>query len=300
MLAATIVVLCIALVIITAKWLLLRREVATLARDIGQIVPGETNRQLRVATQDAQVAALANAVNRLYDEVDQICAQQTRAGDELRQNMADISHDLRTPLTSILGYLGLLGKDDNSPAQQQEYLRIATEKAEALRHMVDSLFELARLEAGAYHLQQVKLDAVELLAQEIAACYVPFSATGQQPEIELAPTLPILADKLALQRVFANLLQNILRHGESGIRICAEEQAGRAVFSFANRAPQLVGSNVGRLFERSYTGDVSRGNKNTGLGLAITREFTHQMGGEIDARMEGDLLVVTLHWPLAG
>lgn len=298
MLVLAIVLLSAALAVVLVKWLLLRREVSAMARSVKSISAQNTNRQLRVATQDRQIAQLANAVNELYEDVDRICAEQMQAGDELRQNMADISHDLRTPLTSILGYLGLLAKPDNTPAQQKEYLAVATEKAEALRRMVDALFELARLEAGAYHFTLEKLDGADVLVQEIAACYGPFAETGQAPDIDL-PDVPLylLADRLALQRVFANLLQNILRHGGTNVRIAAAKSEGRAVFIFCNKAPNLVPKDIEHLFERSYTGDKTRGDKNTGLGLSITREFTRQMGGEIAAELKDGNLRITLAWP---
>lgn len=300
MLVAVVVILCIALAAVIAKWLLLRRQVRQMAEDIRHLPPGEGNRRLRVNTQDREMVELANAVNRLYEDVDRVRALQMHTGEELRQNMADISHDLRTPLTAITGYLRLLARADNTPDQRDEYLSIATRKTEALGKMVNSLFELARLETGAYSYNMEVLDAADVLAQEMAAGYASFAAAGKEPDVHLpSGALPIWADRQALQRIFSNMLQNILQHGGDSVQICAVEKQGRAILAFSNEAPNLTQESVAQIFKRSYTGDAVRNNKNTGLGLAIAYQFVQQMGGEIAANLDEGRLSITLSWPLA-
>lgn len=289
--------LAIGLIVAVARYRLLRRELGRMARAMDDIHSQHTGRQLTINTQVPQVAELATQINTLYDDVDAEQAASRAAMDEMRQSMANISHDLRTPLTSILGYLKLLQGGGNAPEQAASYLAIAQRKAQSLNQLVGGLFELARLESGGYVLQQQRLDAGAVLADELAAAYTRMMESGIEPEVSLDDKpLWIIGDKNALGRVFANLIQNMIKHGLAPMQISAQATGGTVVVRFANRVEGLDPEVVDQLFGRFFTNDRMRSGKDTGLGLAIVKALVEQMNGQVEAVLEGDMLAFVLTW----
>lgn len=158
---------------------------------------------------------------------------------------------------------------------------------------------MARLEADSYGFELERLDAATVLSEELAGFYDVFTAAGQQPAIELAAPLWIIGDKSALTRVFANLLQNMAKHGAQDIRVTGGSKDGKTVLTFSNRARELFEDDARQLFQRFFTADRMRSGENTGLGLAIVKEFVEQMKGQISCRLENEILTFTLIWPAA-
>lgn len=294
-----IILLVILLAVAAAKLLLLKKEIAGMAKTITRIRGGQTNERVSVLTGDKDAAALASSVNTLCDSIHNERAANRQALDEMRMSMANISHDLRTPLTSIIGYVKLLDDDSNTPEQRRKYLSVVADKASSLNRLINSLFVLARLEAGSYGFELERLDAATILSEELAGFYEAFTAAGQQPAIELAAPLWIIGDKSALARVFANLLQNLAKHRAQDIRITGDSKDGKIVLEFSNRAKGLSEDDARQLFQRFFTADRMRSGENTGLGLAIVKEFVEQMQGQISCRFENEMLTFTLIWPTA-
>lgn len=293
------IVFAAAFVVVLVRHILLRRELARMADAMAETHDRRDTRQLTIGTQQREVARLAVAINTLYDDVDADRAANRTAIDEVRQSMTNISHDLRTPLTSVLGYLKLLRKEGNAPEQNEHYLDVAYTKAEALNRLVGGLFELARLESGGYTFEPKRLDAAALLAEELAGAYTQLEERGLLPEVELAEGgLFIVGDGDALRRVFANLLQNMVKHGAAPMRVYGGGEDGRAVFRFSNPAPALTQADAAQLFDRFFTADRMRSGKDTGLGLAIVQEFTRQMNGTATAQLADGTLTFTVSFPL--
>ena len=291
----------LAFVVTLARLILLRRELISMAQAMEEIKPQVTNRQLTVGSQQAPLIRLASDINDLYDDIDMLRVEYKTATDDLRHSMAGISHDLRTPLTAVIGYMKLMERDGLSLAEFWRYHGISKNKAQALGDLVDSLFEMTRLENGGYSFEYQMLDASALLAQELAGIYVQFEKLNKMPEVHLPEEpLPIIGDAVAVGRVFANLLRNVMEHGETPFIITGGKNDGKAVFTFSNAAPDLDSGAVSRLFDRFFTSDQMRSQKNTGLGLTLAKEFVVQMDGEIDAVLEHSRLTITVSWPMSG
>lgn len=290
-------VLAIVAITALAKWLLLKREISAIAGTIKRIHGRKTNEKITVLSQDKSIIELANAVNELYRDIAAERSEHNRAATELRKNMADISHDLRTPLTSILGYINLLQKDDVTDEQKLRFFSVLSAKAQSLHYLVDSLFTLTRLETGAFPLEMERVNIQDILSEELAGFYDIFTAGGQEPKIELcAMPIWVVGDKHAFSRVFQNLLQNIVKHRGRDIIISANCKDGIAEFEFSNRAEGLRQDDMQDLFRRFFTADRMRSGENTGLGLAIVKEFVEQTGGTITASLEDGRIVFTLQW----
>ncbi|MDR2931487.1 MAG: HAMP domain-containing histidine kinase [Oscillospiraceae bacterium] len=301
MLELIICLLAVLLAFTTFKWLMLRREVSGMTQTILRIRGRDTNERVTVISQSRRVQALANAVNDLYADIYKERGDYRSAMDDMRQSMANISHDLRTPLTSIIGYVKLLQSGNNSAEQNVRYLDIVSKKAQSLGQLIEGLFTLTRLESGAYPLDMERVDAGDVLAEELAGFYEPLTMRGVEPRIELSQQkLWIIADKAALSRIITNLMQNMVKYGGGDIRITSALSDRDVILTFSNRAEGLEEYDVAQLFQRFFTADRMRSGESTGLGLSIVKELTEQMGGAITVSLDRDVLTFTLIWKSAG
>lgn len=279
---------------------LLIRELRRMEEELQEISGQISNQQLRVEWPAPPLVALANTINTYIQTTQRERRQHLRAMTDTKASMANISHDLRTPLTSILGYIRLAQKEEMDTEARQNYLAIAYEKSVFLHQLVDQLFELARLDAGAVPLQMERLDAGALLAEELASQYSAFGQLGFSLQVELEENnLPVIADAQGVTRVYANLLQNMLRYADGDLRVSAWRQGDQAVLEFCNQTHRLTPEQAEKMFERFYTGDQSRTQRSAGIGLAIARELVTQMGGTITAQMQQEQLCIRVCWPLA-
>ena len=223
------------------------------------------------------------------------CATVTLAApvsdEELKEAVTNISHDLRTPLTAICGYLELLEREDKSEAAAR-YLEYIGERAEAMRRLTEELFCYSVILApeSAPELERGDLRAV--LEKSLAGAYPKLMERGITPEVDM-PDEPVycMMNEAAASRVFGNVLSNAVKYssGDLAVRLTADGTA-----EFANTAPGLDDVQVGRLFERFFTVEAARGS--TGLGLSIARTLMEQMGGTVSARLSGGKLVLRLNF----
>lgn len=296
---AAVVILGIAVIYLIISQILRQRELKRLAGEIEALAGQDSNTHLTVESRDAGIHQIAAAVNRMQQQHKDSAAGYIRMNEAYKQSMADISHDLRTPLTALIGYLKLLKRGGQDEAEQEQYIEISYDKAQSLHRLVNSLFELARLDSGAYQFELQSVDLQELLGQELLSYYPDFMEKGWEPNIEMASgPLMVCADSDAVKRVFGNLIQNALSHGSGGFAVRAGRQGNCAELVFSNEAPQLKADSLDKLFERAYTSDQVRTSRGGGLGLAIVKAFTEQMGGSVAAVLENGRLSLTLRFPL--
>ena len=215
-------VLALALVISSTQRILLKRELARLADAMDENHTGGACRQLTVGIREASIARLAAAINVLYDDIVADRAANRVNLADLRKDMTNISHDLRTPLTSIIGYLKLMQNDSAPDEKHGHYMTVVTQKAQELNSLVGGLFELALLESGGHVFQYRHCDANAILAEELAGLYAQFEKSCVLPEVKLSEgSIWIIGDTGALQRIFSNLLHNMLKHGQSPMMIAS-------------------------------------------------------------------------------
>lgn len=294
-----VILLSVALICMIVNRALMSREIKRMAKEVEAIALESSGRQLAVEMQNTSVVSMASAINELQERHQDTISEYIRQSEEFKQSMADISHDLRTPLTALVGYLKLMQKGELSPEKQKEYIDIASDKADILHYLVTSLFELARLESNTYPFEWQKIDMKEVLAQELATFYPQFLKREQEPEIQMTEEpLWIHGDHMALQRIFNNLLQNALNHGDGDIGITAGVEGSEVLIRISNTAKGLSVENAEQLFQRTYTAEPARSKTGAGLGLAIVKAFTEQMHGTVNAEIMNGRLTITLKLPL--
>ena len=271
----------------------LERDIRTCARQLRAGRP-----RVSMAAPNAAAEELLTAVNALLALREREEGDYRRQEQAIRQQIANVSHDLRTPLTSILGYLQLLEGEGLTAEERREYLSIVQGRARALQSMIVSFYDLSRLEGGEYPLSRERVDLYHVLSQLVAEFYNDF--TDFDMTVELREGLPaVTADPAGVLRVFTNLIRNALEHGRKRMSILLYQEGGEVVSVFANDAPGLTTEDVEHVFDRFFTADKMRTGQSTGLGLAIVKALVERMGHTVSAELEGDLFRVTVRWQTA-
>lgn len=257
-----------------------------------------TNRLLHGTLTNRELEALLCEVNATLTA--------RRAGDiahrrqerALKEQIANISHDLRTPLTSILGYVELMGDAALEPAQREAYRQIVLRRARVLQTLIQSFYDLSRLEAGDYALKHEPVALYACTCEIVAAFYQELTDRGFDVQLHLDETAPdVWADENAVVRVLTNLLQNALRHGEAALRIALQRRGDAVELCVENRAPHMDAAQIAHVFDRSFTGDETRTAQDTGLGLTIAQQLIVRMHGRIEAAYEAGWFSITFALP---
>ena len=280
-LLALLVLLCLGLGL---RLYALERDIRSCARQLRSGRP-----RVSMAAPNAAAEELLTAINTLLDLREQEEGDYRRQERAIRQQIANISHDLRTPLTSILGYLQLL---------EGEGLTAEERRDKALQSMIVSFYDLSRLEGGEYPLSRERVDLYHVLSELVAEFYNDFE--GFDMTVELREGLPsVTADPAGVLRVFTNLIRNAMEHGRSRMSILLYQEGDEVVSVFANDAPGLTPEDVEHVFDRFFTADKMRTGQSTGLGLAIVKALVERMGHTVSAELEGDLFRVVVRWQTA-
>lgn len=211
---------------------------------------------------------------------------------KLRAQIENISHDLRTPLTSIIGYLDFIEKE-HLQEEDRESFEVIERKARALQSLIGNFYDLSRLELEDYHLSMEQVDLSRFMDETMLQSYSEFEKRDLKVCIEKEPgegALMISADVDALTRIFYNMNQNALRYALHVYRVALRKEKGKAVLLFENDCLSLTEEDVAHLFERFYVKDSSRTRESSGLGLTINKLLTEAMGGTVRAEFEGNFL----------
>ncbi|MDO4287828.1 MAG: HAMP domain-containing sensor histidine kinase [Eubacterium sp.] len=258
-----------------------------------------TNAQLTLAAPDKALGALATEINGLLSEKRQMTAEHRRREQELRNQIEGMSHDLRTPLTSVLGYTQLLKDDTLSEEERRACVDIVEKRARSLQALIASFYELSRLEANTYGFEDEAVDLYSLLCEVLAAYYSALEDRGLAVTLDLKKGLPrVRGDAQAINRICVNLIQNVLKHGRDTFEIRQYTEEDRVVTCFTNGTDGLKAEDVASVFDRFFTADRMRTGQNTGLGLAIVKGLAEGMGHRVSAALADGLFTLRIDWQI--
>lgn len=273
------------------------RALRAAAEQLRALGEKECGGRIRMAVPNAAAEELLAEVNRLLALRMEDRAEGRAREKELRRQISNVSHDLRTPLTSILGYLQLLEDDTLSPEDRKTYLGVVGSRAQALQRLITSFYDLSRLEGGEFPLEKERVDLRGVLAELLASFYQDFTDAGFDMRVDLDEHVPaVCADPGGALRVMTNLLRNALDHGQSPMTIRLYAEGKRVVSHFTNAAPDLGPEDARHVFDRFFTSDKMRTGRNTGLGLAIVKTLAEQMGVEVRTELADGNFTIALFW----
>jgi len=285
-----IVALSLALIGLLFRNWRLKRDIRQLHRTLALLRKEPTNARLVSLTFDADIRALATAINQLLDDQGKLAHEVEKERRAFSQGITNISHDLRTPLTSALGFVQLV-----KTRQETDYLDIVEERLKMLTGLLNNLLEYSRLVEKTGEPTLEKGNVCHLLQDALANYYEDFVQAGFEVKLSI-PDQPLLAtfDRKLLGRVFQNLVENVLAHGTDYFEL--EVLPYERAIIFKNRIVDSDTVEIDHLFNRFYTSDNSRSSKRTGLGLAITQEIMSQINGEASAYWDGELFCIRLEF----
>lgn len=274
------------------------RELSRIARELARR-EAKGNGRVTLEVRSRGLVDLAGAINAELDRERDRRVADRAALESFQQDLASLSHDIRTPLAGAQGYLQLAQRA-GAPGDAERYTRAAVERLEAMRTLVDGLFEYAKAADPALALQLAPVALMPEVSEVLASSYPQFAARGWAPRIACADEgLCVLAEPAALARVLANLVNNALRYGTGAPSIEIAGEGERVRLGIANPVEHPEAIDATRLFDRFYKSDAARTGEGSGLGLAIVARLVHAMGGDVSAKIAGDVLTVCVHLPRA-
>jgi two-component system, OmpR family, phosphate regulon sensor histidine kinase PhoR len=263
-----------------------KKDICRLKTRLSDVRSSGMRRRLHFGHGKKSLAEISTALNGLMDDFQNILETKQKLELSHKQLIANISHDIRTPLTSLTGYLEVLREQNLTAEERGEYLEVVYRKARLMHRMIEEFFELSRLESGDVSLALAPMDACESVRELLAACYQDFVSASVTPEVTL-PDAPVrvIGNRAAMERVLSNLLFNALKHGGSGgkISVSLREDEAFAVIAVADTGKGIAPDDLPYVFDRLYTADKARTamERGTGLGLAIAKQLTEMQNGTI-------------------
>lgn len=281
--------------ILLKKHIQLKQQICNLSDQMEALTSGESEKMLDISFVDHDLEHLAGILNRYNHRQRQIVSDTLRHEEDLKEFVANLSHDLRTPLTVILGHLQLL-KKENLQQEQENRVKTILNKTERMRELVEAFYDLSALD-DKKRKPHIKIFNFSNLLMNLITEHSPVL---EHKDIRLEINLPecsvfVCSDQNMVERILQNLLTNAIRYSDGAIKIDLEQPGkDHILFSIKNSVCNLTESDASRLFERFYMPDHSRHSGGTGLGLAVVKTLTEKLGGSIDARLQADSLLITL------
>ena len=284
--------LALGMLFLLAYLLILRHSIREVAEELEEKLRTDTNTLISISVGSSSVQLLASRINTQLQTLRKERLKLQTGNDELTTAVTNISHDLRTPLTAICGYLDLLEQEPQSE-KSGRYLAVIRERTDAMRSLTEELFRYSVITATADELDMQAVRLNDILEQSLAGFYGVLSARGITPEIRMPEAAVIRElDAAALRRIFDNILSNAVKYSDGDLAVSLLPDG---TVTFSNSAPSLSRVQAERLFDRFYTVETAR--NSTGLGLSIAKLLTEKMGGTITAEYESGHLQICIAFP---
>lgn len=284
-----VIILIIILIYLVVKIFFMRNSIKEISISLENILKSDTNILLTVNTSDSNIKNLANTLNTELKNLRKQKLQHENGNQELKRTITNISHDIRTPLTAISGYLDLI-KENQKTDKQEEYIKIIERKTNELIILTEQLFVFSKTIDIEPNIKKEKICINELLEESIANFYTILKNKNIIPKIEITEKkIYKIVDKSTITRVFENILSNACKYSSGEFEISLNKEGK---IRFSNKASLLDATTVEKIFDRYYT--VESAKKSTGLGLSIAKQLVELNGGTITGKFENGKLIIDI------
>ena len=275
-----------------------QRQVQDICRQLAFLMKHDSNMLIHREFDLGGIGMLSDRLNDLLE----LRRKEKQYYQEKETLIADtytnLSHDIRTPLTSLDGYFQLMEACENVE-EQRRYLSIIHERIHSLNEMLEELFMFTKLKNESYRLELTSCCINRILKETVFSYYDDWVRREIQPDIQITEEqLYIDGNKQGLSRIIQNVIKNGLDHGEKKIRIVLKREQNQAVLRISNQVTASEQIDIEHVFDRFYKADAARSKTSTGLGLSIAREFVRRMNGEIGAKIEENEFIVEMRFNL--
>lgn len=288
-----IILLISPLLVLVVLFLVLHWDIKKMTKQLEEIIENfGTNEVVRTNTHNKNLARFAVKINQLIHLFKQDQQHNYTREMSLKREITNISHDLRTPLTSIKGFSELLSNPSLTDMEKDEYLSIVQKKIDNLTNVVDLFYELSQLDSLDKKMVMKKSFLDEIVIEAMLTFYGEFEKKELQVQIDEHAVSPILADKNATDRIVANIIQNALTYSKSTVVINLVEDNEYIRLRVTNDVETFNVAALQRIFDRTFRMDASRTGEQLGLGLHIVQQLIEKQGGNAVADVTGDEFIL--------
>ena len=287
MIYTAFIILLLILISLLIKLFFINKSIREINNNMSEILNSDTNNLITISTSNKEIIKLVSDLNNELKNLRMQKLQYESGNQELKRNITNISHDLRTPLTAINGYIDFI-KDNNKKERQKEYIEIIERKTNDLIELTESLFDFSKTIDNGIEIKKEKNCINEILEESLAGYYVIFTENNIQPKVEICEEkIYKNIDKNSIIRVFENILSNVTKYSNGDFKVMLDKN-GKITFS--NKATTLDATTVEKIFDRYYT--VENAQRSTGLGLSIAKKLIELNNGKIVGKyIKGKIII---------
>jgi len=275
-----------------------RKSVKESVKQVKRVNESTSQMKLKNYSTQKDYGELMREINQLLEKYNQTKIYYKQAAEQNKRMIASISHDFRTPLTSMLGYIQLL-EEDISAERKEHYRTIIEERTKNLTNLVNEFYLLSLLDSETYELDFEKINPILQVQERIALYYNDLEDAFSHLSIELKERpVEINTSMIDFNRIVDNIIQNAMAHGTQSFQLSNHVENETIRFVFSNEVAHPESVQVEQVFERLYKADHSRTKGSTGLGLAIAKELSEKLGYDLDVELIDSTIQFTLTLPL--
>lgn len=269
------------------KVLIMKQEIKNIGESLADILKSDTNNLITISTNDKKLKKIAVLLNHSLKNLRKLELEYKNGNKELKTSITNISHDLRTPLTAIRGYLDLM--DNNNLSEKQiKYLDIIDSKVKDLTFLTEQLFDFSKTLDIQAEMKQENLIINDILEDSVASFYSLFASHNIIPNIDICKDKVIrLLNENMLKRIFENIISNAIKYSKQDFSI---KLYSNGIIEFSNQADDLDQVSLEQLFDRYYT--VKSAKKSNGIGLSIAKQLVDLSGGTLEAKYKNNMLTI--------
>lgn len=289
------IILSLATVFLILKLVGLYVQIHRITKQLDDFISERTHKILDVSLSDPFLESMAANINRSIYLQEKMRINEVQRERAIRDDIANISHDLRTPLTAMIGYLSL-SKEEKDFLQKSLYIDIALQKAMSLQSLVDNFFEMSYIDSDACQIQLISLDLNKIIRDELLASYCEFENHSITPLIEL-PEHPvmILGNELAIERIIQNLIANAISYSTGQIEVCLKMKGEGAELIVRNSSHFISDQEREKIFDRFYRASTERISGHAGLGLYIAKQLILKQGGSVRSDYKDGMFAIIVY-----
>lgn len=288
------------IIILLLRLFFVNKEIKNIVRQLEDYNNFKTRKKIDINLVNKNIENLAQSINKHMEISKKLQIKKSNSEEELKSMISSISHDLRTPLTSIRGYLQMLKKTDISDEKRDKYLSIADNRSKDLQELINQFFMLSVIEDSKYNMQLQTVDLKEAFIEILTSFYDEFVSKNIEPVIEICDRqVNVLGDYAGIKRVVENLMVNISKHSKGNVKIkinVNNNYAELIVIDYIDNNSDIQSES---LFDRFYKADKARKVNSTGLGLSIVKELMLKMKGNAEAQVKDNKLFIKCRWSLS-
>lgn len=273
------------------KILVMKNEIKNIGESLLRIINTDTNNLITISTKDDDLRKLAKILNNSLKDLRKLELEYKNGNQDLKLSITNISHDLRTPLTAIRGYLDLIDVKDLTK-KQKEYLKFIDMKVRDMSMLTEQLFDFSKSLDSFNEVNKKQVLINDVLERVICSSYDLFKRNNVEPIINITNKKIIrMLDENMLIRILENIISNAIKYGKRDVNVILNDEG---VIMISNKVSNLDKTSVEKMFNRYYT--VNNAKKSTGIGLSIAKQLVELNGGVIDANIENDILTIKLEF----